>query len=77
MRFAVKAVELDNDGNAVAPARIEEIDTDTNVIFSGCTTPWSVEDRYEAFWNRLNAHWEYRFPSYKHKVKVLSVTPNE
>lgn len=73
MRFTVRAVALDNDGNAVAPAREEEINTDTNVLFVGCTSPWEVEDRYESFWNRLNDHWEHRWPNDKEKVKVLSV----
>jgi len=35
--------------------------------------PWDVEDRYEAFWNRLNDSWEWDFPKGKEKVKVMRV----
>jgi hypothetical protein len=57
----------------VSPPRVEDIDTETNELFFGATGPWDVEDRYEAFWNRLNDSWETAFPGYKEKVKVVSV----
>jgi len=56
----------------VAPARTERITPD-NTLFANLNTPWEVEDLYEAFWNRLQDDWQYRFPSHKEKVKVLSV----
>lgn len=42
----------------------ELIDED-NVLFRDCMGPWDIEDRYEAFWNRLNASWETEFPEGK------------
>jgi hypothetical protein len=41
--------------------RTERVDT-TNPIFAGATGPWDVEDRYNAFWNRLNDSWERHPP---------------
>lgn len=72
MKFIVKAIGIDAVTGDTLPARDETIDTATNVLFEGCSTPWEVEDRYEAFWNRLNPSWETRFPN-EHKVKVVSV----
>lgn len=74
MLYLVTAVSIDSDGG-ISAARDEKIDTDTNELFHGATGPWDVEDRYEAFWNRLNDSWEYDFPPYKEKVKVISVKP--
>ena len=72
MKYAVTAVALDTrTGQPVADARIEVIDTETNVLFETCRGPWDVEDAYESFWNRLNGSWERDFPPDKEKVKVL------
>lgn len=72
MKYIVTAIAIDSDGNVTGP-RDEEIDNETNELFAYASTPWEIEDQYEAFWNRLNASWEYDFPSYKEKVKVISV----
>ena len=75
MLYLVTAVSVDpTDPSTISEPRTEEIDTDTNELFFGATGPWDVEDRYEAFWNRLNDSWEHDFPSYKERVKVISVT---
>jgi hypothetical protein len=74
--FDVKAIAVNPDtGEIVAGPRVETVDTDTNEIFEDCSTPWEVENRYDAYWNRLNASWEYNFPQGKDKVLVLSVKP--
>lgn len=74
MKYLVTAIAIDvQHPNIVSPAREEEIDTETNELFTDVTGPWDVEDRYEQFWNRLNASWETAFPEYKDKVKVVSV----
>jgi len=79
MKYLVTAVSIKHTDvvipprTDVTPARTEEIDTETNELFPGATGPWDVEDRYEAFWNRLDPSWETAFPVYKEKVKVLSV----
>lgn len=75
MKFNVKAMSVDPEtGNVTGQPRDELIDTDTNELFFDTATPWEVEDRYHAFWNRLNDHWETGFPEGKEKVLVLSVT---
>lgn len=74
MKYIVTAVSIDpQSGDVTSSPRDEEIDTETNEIFEDASSPWEVEDAYERFWNRLNASWEYDFPSGKEKVKVLSV----
>lgn len=76
MKYIVTAVSVDpHYPNTFSEAHTEEIDTETNELFHGCTGPWDVEDQYERFWNRLNDGWEYDFPPYKEKVKVISVVP--
>ena len=50
--------------------REETIDTETNVLFQGLTEPYEIEDRYEAYWNRLNGGYTNR-----EIVKVLNVVP--
>ena len=50
----------------------EVIDTKTNPLFKSCLDAFEVEDRYEEFWNRLNANYENR-----DIVKVLKVVPVE
>lgn len=76
MKYLVTAVAVDPQyPNTFSPAREEEIDTETNVLFSDARGPWDVEDTYERFWNRLNDSWEHDFPSGKEKVKVISVVP--
>ena len=73
--YDVKAIALrPATGEVVAGPRVERIDTDTNVLFTGCTREWDVEDAYEAFWNRINDSWEVNFPVGGDKVKVLTVT---
>ena len=48
--------------------REETIDTETNEVFYGLTEPYEIEDRYEAYWNRLNGGYK------NHQiVKVLNV----
>ena len=75
MKYAVNAMSIDpRTGEKCGEPRTEIIDTDTNVLFAGATGPWDVEDRYAAFWNRLNDSWEARFPAYKDKVIVISVS---
>ncbi len=76
MKYAVTAMSVDpRTGTVTGQPRVEEIDTATNELFSGATGRWDVEDRYAAFWNRLNDSWENDFPPYKDKVVVLSVVP--
>lgn len=75
MQYDVKAMSINPEsGEIVGEPRVERIDTATNQLFQGLTSPWEVEDQYHAFWNRLNDSWERDFPSYKDKVVVLSVT---
>ncbi|MDA9281721.1 hypothetical protein N9Q14_03790 [Pseudomonadales bacterium] len=50
--------------------RDEVIDTKTNPLFQDCLDAFEVEDRYEEFWNRLNANYNNR-----DIVKVLKVIP--
>ena len=72
--YLVTAVSVDPKyPNTFSPSREEEIDTETNELFAEATGPWDVEDRYHAFWNRLNDSWERGFPEYKEKVLVVSV----
>ena len=74
MQYIVTAIAIDpTAGTIVGGPRDEEIDTETNELFSMASSPWEVEDIYESFWNRLNASWEYDFPTHKEKVKVISV----
>jgi len=74
MIYDVTSVSVDpRHPNAISLARTEEIDTETNELFAAARGPWEVEDIYEAFWNRLNGSWEYQWPEYKGKVKVISV----
>jgi hypothetical protein len=71
--WVVTAICIDpRSGAVVVGPRAERIESD-NELFAGCESPWQVEDRYEAFWNRLNDWWETDFPPGKEKVKVLSV----
>ncbi len=73
--YDVKALALKpRTGSIVGGPRVERIDTDTNELFSPCSSEWEVEDTYEAFWNRLNHSWELHFPKDQDKVKVLMVT---
>lgn len=72
MKYTVTAMAVESDGTVLG-VRDEEIDTETNELFTECSSPWEVEDAYERFWNRLNASWEYDFPVGKEKVKVVSV----
>lgn len=74
MIYDVTAVSVDpRYPNTFSEARTETIDTETNELFHMASSPWEVEDAYEAFWNRLNDSWEYDWPAYKEKVKVISV----
>ncbi len=71
MLFDVTAATFSHAGVPLGlGARTERIDTETNRLFNGLTTPWEIEDRYEDFWNRLNASWE---DDNRERVKVLSV----
>ena len=76
-KFKVKSVAFNLLSDALTPPhtpmRVEEVDTDTNPIFEGCTTIQQVEITYEAFWNYLNSPNEVHKP--EEKVKVLSVEP--
>ena len=71
--FEVTAVSVRPDTLAVSPPRVEIVNATTNQIFQWCSTPWDVEDQYEAFWNRLNLSWMNDWPSGKERVKVLAV----
>jgi hypothetical protein len=74
VRYDVTAIGVDPETAAViAGPRTERIDTEVNELFADCDGPWDVEDRYEAFWNRLNDSWESNFPAGKEKVKVVRV----
>jgi hypothetical protein len=76
MKYLVTAVAVfPGYPNTFSTARTEEIDTETDGLFSEAHGPWDIEDAYEGFWNRLNASWEYDFPAHKEKVKVISVVP--
>ena len=76
MIYTVRGVSLIREtGEQEAPPRDEDIDTETNELFMGATGPWDVEDRYLAFWNRLNDNWEEHPPPAR--VVVLSVTRKE
>lgn len=76
MKFIVSALSVNpRTGDVTGGPRDEIVDTEENILFAGCHTPWEVEDQYEAYWNRLNASWEDNFPDYKAKVKVLDVKP--
>lgn len=69
------SVHLRNLGPSIGVQRSSVIDTVENELFRGCRGPWDVEDRFEAFWNRLNDSWERDWPLGKERVKVLQVTP--
>ena len=74
MQYDVTAVALDPlTGAVIAAPRTDRIDTETNELFGDCEGPWEVEDRFEAFWNRLSPSWEYGFSCAKEKVKVVRV----
>lgn len=74
MKYVVTAMSVDpRTGEITGKPRVEVIDTKTNELFSRAIGPWEVEDRYAAFWNRLNDSWEDQFPKNKDKVVVLSV----
>lgn len=74
MKYAVRAMSINpRTGERTGEPRTEIIDTATNVLFANATGPWDVEDRYTAFWNRLNDGWEEDFPTHKDKVVVLSI----
>lgn len=67
----VLAVAVDpRDGTPLAEPRTERIEPD-NELFASATGPWDVEDRYLAFWNRLNDSWEHQLRD--EKVLVISV----
>jgi len=69
--FDVLAVAVNPmTGEPLAEPRVERVDTD-NPIFEGARGPWDVEDRYLAFWNRLNDSWETIVRD--EKVLVISV----
>jgi hypothetical protein len=74
MIYEVTAISIDAHGG-ISAARTEEIDTETNEMFSEARGPWEIEDIYESYWNRLNDSWEYQWPEYKERVKVISVVP--
>ena len=69
--YDVLAIAVDRHGTPLAEPRTERVSTD-NPIFAGASSPWDVEDRYHAFWNRLNGSWEYG--PRDEKVLVVSVT---
>lgn len=46
--------------------RVEEINTDSNLLFKGCRTKRDVIEAYEAFWNQ---------PSAPAVVRVIGVEP--
>jgi len=48
--FDAETLEPHNHGET----RTEIIDLDENVLFQTAKDIWDIEDRYEAFWNRLN-----------------------
>jgi len=74
MKYDVLAIAVHpQTGRVTAGPRTERIDTESNELFEDCRGPWDVEDRYEAFWNRLNDSWEWDFPKGKEKVKVVRV----
>lgn len=80
MRYLIKAVTLDSrTGEVVHGSATDrfgvvesEIDTATNPIFAECDGPWSVEDMFETYWNRLNERDEFERKS--HIVKAINVT---
>jgi len=69
--YDVLAMTVDRHGDRLSDPRTERINT-TNPIFAGATGPWDVEDRFNAFWNRLNDSWERNPPDMR--VVVVSVT---
>jgi hypothetical protein len=68
MRYAIVAQSFGRATRAPnANARVEEIDTNTNVLFAGCDL-MNVRKNYEAFWNNVN-------PNSPEVVFVQSITP--
>ena len=62
-------MEYQKNGKPTGKLTGEElIDTSVNELFFGADTLYEVEDRYEAFWNRLNGGYNNRYI-----VKVLEV----
>lgn len=54
----------------------DDVDPNTNEIYADCETAWDIEDRFEAFWNRIDLHAEKEWPHThrgEQKVKVLAV----
>ncbi|HEY9286591.1 MAG TPA: hypothetical protein VIT43_01055 [Candidatus Dormibacteraeota bacterium] len=73
-QYDVTAIAVDpTSGAVIGRPRVERVDTETNDVFRGCKSPWEVEDRYHAYWNRLDDSWERQFPPGKEKVFVLHV----
>ena len=73
-QYDVTAIAVDpGSGAVIGRPRLERIDTETNEVVRGCDSPWEIEDRYHAFWNRLDDSWERQFPTGKEKVFVLRV----
>jgi len=67
MKFKVKGIAMNRlTRNQIGKSRIETIDTKTNKLFFGATSPIEVERRYESFWNNLN-------PNSQEIVKVIDV----
>lgn len=54
MKVMVLAQPFDpKTGKPLGHAREEEINTDTNVLFTGCKTLAEIHEKYEIFWNEL------------------------
>lgn len=74
MKFLVTAVAINRaTGHREGEPRTEGIDTDSNDLFKGTTSPWKVEDIYETFWNRLNPRAEWNPDREGSKIVVLKV----
>jgi hypothetical protein len=73
VEYDVLAIAVSSNGTPLAEPRTERINVDENPIFAGCNGPWDVEDRYHAFWNRLNDWWEGEIQA--EKVLVVNVKP--
>jgi hypothetical protein len=70
-RVTVALINVKQDPPSIGLIRAENIDTNTNKVYSDCSTLREVEARYEEFWNYLN------FDDVPHndleRIKVLKI----
>jgi hypothetical protein len=52
MKYKITAVAINKETRkTIGKPRTETIDTNNNVLFENCVTPFEIEKAYESFWN--------------------------